>query len=234
MTTDTVEVQGMHCASCAINVENAVKKLPGVSNASVNFATEKLYIEYDNGRLPYETIETAVKKAGYRLEQKNPAVETVTLSVDGMHCASCSAAVERALGNLEGVSEASVNLATEKATVKYDPLKLRVRDISNAIKEAGYTPREEVQFSDTEAEKREKEVTGLRKKFRLSLIFAAPLLYIAGAYGSVCQAAFPGFHFSDVKTNALCACPGASAHTYPYSRQAVLFFRLQGNTSQDA
>jgi Cu+-exporting ATPase len=62
----------------------------------------------------------------------------LTLPVEGMSCASCASRVEKALGRLDGVEEASVNFATEKAAVRFDPVKLGASDISAAIEKTGY------------------------------------------------------------------------------------------------
>lgn len=61
-----------------------------------------------------------------------------TLNIEGMTCASCAKAVERATRKLEGVEEANVNLATEKLFVTYDEGALRVEDIQAAVEKAGY------------------------------------------------------------------------------------------------
>ena len=64
--------------------------------------------------------------------------ENVTLNIEGMSCAACSQAVEKALNNREGVDEANVNLPAEKAYVKYDPLKLTVEDLIETVRNSGY------------------------------------------------------------------------------------------------
>ncbi len=181
MIKESAAVSGMYCAACARSVEMAVKRLPGIEDASVNFATEKLYIAYDETRLPYEEIAAAVKKAGYGLEEKKQTLQTLRISVGGMTCASCSAAVERAVLRLDGVRDASVNLASEKAVIHYDSSLVRGRDIREAVRKAGYIPSEESEPSDADAERRDTEAKSLRNRFWISLAFAAPLLYIAMA-----------------------------------------------------
>ncbi|WP_153056580.1 copper ion binding protein, partial [Streptococcus suis] len=97
------------CASCAMTVEKAVGKLAGVEEASVNLATEKLSVSYDEKLLGLEDIRQAVEKAGYQLVDN---LVTESYDISGMTCASCAMTVEKALGKLEGVEEVSVNLAT--------------------------------------------------------------------------------------------------------------------------
>ncbi|WP_129723913.1 heavy metal translocating P-type ATPase [Xylanivirga thermophila] len=105
----------------------------------------------------------------------------VLIPIEGMTCAACSRAVERSIGKLDGIEEVSVNLATEKAKVGYDPDKVRLSDIKEAVAKAGYKaldPQTSVQ-PDVEQEKRDREIKHMWIKFRLSVIFAIPLLYIA-------------------------------------------------------
>jgi len=105
-----------------------------------------------------------------------------TLSIGGMTCAACSARVERALRKLEGVESAAVNLATEKATVVFDPMALRLSAIKEAVVKAGYqvieTSKEAI---DTDKLRKEKEIRLLWIKFIVAAFFALPLLYIAMA-----------------------------------------------------
>lgn len=94
----------------------AVGKLAGMEEVSVNLATEKLSVSYDEKLLGLEDIRQAVEKAGYQLVDN---LVTESYDISGMTCASCALTIEKALGKLEGVEEVSVNLATEKATIRY-------------------------------------------------------------------------------------------------------------------
>jgi Cu+-exporting ATPase len=109
-------------------------------------------------------------------------MNTETLSVGGMHCAACSARVEKTLCKLEGVKSASVNLATEKATVIYDPRILRLSAIKEAITQAGYEPLEvSADTADQDKLRKEKEIKILWTKFITAASLGLPLLYIAMA-----------------------------------------------------
>ncbi|MDR3053584.1 MAG: heavy metal translocating P-type ATPase, partial [Coriobacteriales bacterium] len=107
---------------------------------------------------------------------------TVTLLVGGMTCAACVARVEKAVLRLDGISSAVVNLATEAATVVFDPEALRVSDIKQAIIKAGYKVLDNV-ARDSEADRRrkEREIRIMWIKLVISAVFALPLLYIAMA-----------------------------------------------------
>ncbi len=105
-----LDIEGMHCAGCAGRVERALKTVPGVAGAAVNLATERA--EVTGAALDAAALAEAVRGAGYGIVSR-----PVDLEIDGMTCASCVGRVERALAGVPGVRAASVNLATERATV---------------------------------------------------------------------------------------------------------------------
>ena len=180
MAQENLKVTGMTCASCANAVEKSVSKIDGVKKAAVNFATEKLNVEFDEEKVSNEDIKAAVKDAGYSVEDEVDFRE-VTIPIEGMTCASCSAAVEREINKIQGIDEVSVNFATERAKVKYNPYSTRISEIKSAIEKAGYKPLE-IQAAgqvDEEKERRQKEIKTLWKKFIVSAVFSIPLLYIA-------------------------------------------------------
>ncbi|HHV98751.1 MAG TPA: heavy metal translocating P-type ATPase [Clostridiaceae bacterium] len=182
MKKDTLKISGMTCASCANAVERSVRKIEGVINAGVNFATEKLSVEYDESKTNVEDIKAAVKKAGYDVvEEKNETIKEITVPIAGMTCAACSRAVEKAIAKLPGVSSVSVNFATEKARVVYDSSTVRMSQIKDAVLKAGYKVLEIAaeKQADREKEHRMKEMTSLWRKFLLSAIFTVPLFYIS-------------------------------------------------------
>ena len=101
--------------------------------------------------------------------------------VEGMHCAGCSAAVERALNRLEGV-QASVSLPAETATIAYEP-SVRVEDLQRAVEEAGYTlhppPDEGAEPGRMERERlarSERFLAAARSRMRLAWLFTAPAI----------------------------------------------------------
>lgn len=107
----SLPVEGMHCASCVGRVESALAKVPGVKQVAVNLATERADIEL-NETIDPTALVNAVKKIGFDVPLKN-----IELAIDGMHCASCVGRVERTLKAVPGVTDAAVNLATERASV---------------------------------------------------------------------------------------------------------------------
>lgn len=171
-----LKIEGMTCAACAKAVERASKKLEGVDAASVNLATEKLSISFDEAKVTIPDIQAAIEKAGYKAIVE---ASTKTLKIEGMTCAACAKTVERVTKRLDGVLESSVNLATEKLSISYDPSKVRLSEIKKAVEKAGYKAFEEETTVDTDREKKEKEIKLLWKKFIISAIFTVPLLYIS-------------------------------------------------------
>lgn len=169
----TFKITGMSCAACANAVEKAVKKLEGVSGASVNFLSEKLVVMPAGEKLETSFIEEAVKKAGYGIAV--PDTSKITIAVDGMTCASCASRIEKELSRTDGVDEASVNFATGKATVLYRADMVRPSELREAIKRAGYTP-----ISSME-EKGEEEIPTIKRpafNLGLSVLFIIPLAFV--------------------------------------------------------
>jgi len=183
MKESTYNVTGMTCASCSAAVQRAVNKLDGVDHAEVNLATETLHVQYDESKLSFDEMKSAVENAGYGLDAPQ-TLKHAELGVDGMTCASCSAAVERALKKLDGVNDPSVNLATNRAIFSYDPAKVKLAQVRDAITNAGYTPLDLAaeDTRDQEQEKREKALRVMRLRLIVAIAFAAPILYIAMAH----------------------------------------------------
>lgn len=179
MEAKTFDIEGMTCASCAQTVEKATAKLTGVSKATVNLATEKLNIEYDETKLSESDIQKAVADAGYEALSNN---QQRTFDIEGMTCASCAQTIEKATSKLAGVEKASVNLATEKMVVVFDPSVLNVSDITKAVSNAGYEAVEQIDSTDTvdqDREKKQKHIKDMWQRFWLSAVFTVPLLYVA-------------------------------------------------------
>ena len=128
-----LRVSGMHCASCSLAVEEALKRNPAVRSARVNLAANTAEVEYDPAETDLAALERAVTGAGYEVVNA-----TATLRVGGMVCAMCVQAIEEALRSVPGVLDARVNLATERAQVRYNPSLAQVRDLADAIEAAGY------------------------------------------------------------------------------------------------
>jgi P-type Cu+ transporter len=177
--TRTLElgVQGMTCASCVGRVERGLRKLEGVEVVTVNLATERASVTYDPAMTTPQSLLETVKNVGYQ-----PVTSTAELGVQGMTCANCVGRVERALSKVEGVLAASVNLATERATVEYLPSAVSRGQLKAAVRESGYEVLDSsagLDRSDVERQAKEKEVQALRRSVQFSAVFAVPLLLLA-------------------------------------------------------
>jgi len=163
-------IEGMTCASCVRRVEKAIAAVPGVSSASVNLATERADVRLSEPATAPQVV-AAIRAAGYEV-----ASQTIDLGVEGMTCASCVSRVEKAISVVPGVVSASVNLATERATLKVlggTPLS----DIEAAVRKAGYVPHrlEAAGAPDAQQAARAAEYDRLKRDFGIAAIFTLPL-----------------------------------------------------------
>jgi len=173
MNKKAFKIEGMTCSACSSRVERFVKKLDGVDNANVNFATETLNVEFDEKKLNSENIETTVIKAGYSVKKN---LKTYTFKVEGMTCSACSNRVERVTKKLPGVQSSVVNFATEKLTININEDEIGYNEIKAAVDKAGYKLVKEEE--KVEAKKKLEKSEILLIRFIVSLIFTIPLLVI--------------------------------------------------------
>lgn len=178
--TKTLAIEGMTCSSCVRTVEENVQKQEGIQKATVNIATDKLQVTYDKDKTNIASIINVIEKKGYgaRLPQEGL---TKTYAVAGMTCASCVKRVEDTIVGLEGVTSASVNLATEKVQVSYAPEIVKESQIMEAVAKAGYGL-SKIAAGDTVDLDEEKKSKDLQQQFTrlvVSIVFAIPLVLIA-------------------------------------------------------
>ena len=175
MKSSSFKIEGMSCSACANRVERVVKKMNGVEEASVNFATETLLVKFDDAKIDAPKIEEAIVKAGYSVRKD---MRDYTFKVEGMSCSACANRVERITKKIDGVESANVNFATEKLTVRVDAEKVRYSDIKLAVDKAGFKLIKE-DDEVKEASKKKDESKLLLNRFIFSLIFTVPLLIIS-------------------------------------------------------
>lgn len=167
----SLPVDGMTCASCVSHVEAAIARVPGVGRVAVNLATERADVRF-NGAADPGAVARAVEGAGYHVPES-----TTELRVEGMTCASCVAHVESALAKVPGVSRATVNLATERASVRHLAA-LPFGDLEAAVRQAGYTLHKlasDPAAVDREGETRAREFAALRRSLLLASVLTAPV-----------------------------------------------------------
>ncbi|MEP0547600.1 MAG: heavy metal translocating P-type ATPase [Rhodothermales bacterium] len=173
----TLPISGMTCAACAGRVERALSKAPGVAEARVNLATERASVRYDPAETTPVALAEVVRETGYDVP-----VDETSLTVRGMTCAACMGRVERALKTVEGVLDASVNLATERAVVRHVPGAVSAAQIEAAVRDAGYDVLEVEGGQDrvdAEREAREAERHALRRRLFVAAGFTVPILLLS-------------------------------------------------------
>ena len=166
----TIPVRGMTCAACVSHVTSALRDVRGVSDASVNLATERATVSLRDDAVGLAELAAAVEDAGYSL-----ATESVTLAIGGMTCAACVGHVERALEGVPGVTRAGVNLATERAAVDYVRGLAGLADMRYAVEDAGYSLVTALGGEPDEAAT-PGEMVVLRNKLLVSLAAAAAIM----------------------------------------------------------
>jgi len=176
--TITIPLTGMSCANCALAVERTVKKVPGVKAASVNFATEQASLSFDPDLVQVEKLVEKIQDAGYGV-----AKATVDIPVTGMTCANCAMTIERTLKKkVPGVVNASVNFASERASVEYIPSLTGIDEMIQAIERAGYgaiRPDDTLEGDDAELQARRAEIKDQTAKFAVGLVFTIPLFILS-------------------------------------------------------
>ena len=173
----TLPVTGMTCAMCVKNVERSLKRADGVADVSVNLATEKATIAYDAARLNTKDLIERLDGAGYGV-----ASASLDLPVTGMTCAMCQKNVERALNKADGVINATVNLASEKASIAYLPGVARRRDLVAAVEGAGYGVIDTAAADapeDAEATARQAEIDRQTRLVKTGAAFTIPLTLLS-------------------------------------------------------
>ncbi|MBL0165839.1 MAG: cadmium-translocating P-type ATPase [Propionivibrio sp.] len=154
----------MTCAACAARIEKVLNRLPGV-DASVNLASERARIALSSNETSPQQLVASIEKAGFGVPQ-----QSVELAIEGMTCAACSARIEKVLKRLPGV-EAAVNLAAERARIRYVPGVADPALLIAAIDKAGFTAR--LVDDNSRAEDKARKLAVYRAELRRFWIAAA-------------------------------------------------------------
>lgn len=155
----SIKIEGMHCATCSLTVEKALKSVEGIKNAEVNLASNTALVEFDPSKVDFKLIAKTVAHSGYKVATVRTIIE-----VEDIRCAACVKAIEGELVKLDGVISANVNLATKLVVVEHDPQIASVGILKKAIRDLGYTPR------------LREEVGGKKPRQVLNFLFALVLL----------------------------------------------------------
>jgi Cu+-exporting ATPase len=167
-----LKLTGMRCVMCAKAIEDNLKRLSGIIDVSVNFTNETVFVKYDPSNITLEKIIEAIENMGYKVIREE---KEVSVKIGGMSCAMCAKAVEITLKNLEGIKDVTVNLATGKARIVFDPNLTTIQDIKRAVESAGY----EFIGIEKEAEiSEDKHIIQLKKRFAAAAVVGAVLVIL--------------------------------------------------------
>lgn len=179
----TFEIKGMTCSACSARLERVIGNLEGVSNATVNLAAELLSADHDPDLISAADIIASVEMAGFEAVEKIEGTE-LTLPISGMTCSACSSRLERVLNATDGVINAQVSLASETATLVFNPSQISLRDIRQIISDAGFEAGQiqsahnaKENFEARKAEHAAK-LAEMRNRLFSALAFTIPLLII--------------------------------------------------------
>jgi len=176
----TIPVSGMTCANCAMNIERTLKKLPGIREAAVNFASEQAGVTFDDTAVSVPDIVGAIHKAGFEAQ-----TFTAEFPVTGMTCANCAMNIERTLKKkTPGVVDAAVNFASERVQVEFLPSETSLDQIGAAIHKIGFEailPEGSGDMEDAETRARAAEIKQQTRKFIIGVAFTLPLFILSMA-----------------------------------------------------
>ncbi|MEC1770513.1 heavy metal translocating P-type ATPase [Schinkia azotoformans] len=167
------QITGMTCAACATRIEKGLKKMNGVKDANVNLALEKAMVKFDSTVMTPSDIQKKVRDLGYDI-----VTEKKELVITGMTCAACATRIEKGLNKMDGVLEANVNLALEKASVEFNPSIITINDLIQKVEALGYGAIIKSDENENDAtDHRQKEIEKQQGKFIFSAILSLPLLW---------------------------------------------------------
>lgn len=211
-----MQVSGMTCAACAARIEKGLKRMPGVTDANVNLATETSNVTYDPAETGTEKIQEKIEKLGYHV-----VTEKAEFDIEGMTCAACANRIEKRLNKLEGVTNAPVNFALETVTVEYNPKEAAVSDFKEAVDKLGYKLKlKGDEDSEAAASKKKEE----RQRNSETDLFSYSVISFAVGNGEPFYIYFVhlGAGFIPQSVDAICPCDSGAV----FDRLAVLRRRI--------
>lgn len=170
--TLTLSIDGMSCASCVSRVEKALLGVEGVTSASINLTQETALIGFGEQHVLLAVV-AALSDAGYPIR-----TQTAVLDVQGMNCASCIGRIEKALRAVTGVIDASANLATESADIRFIDSIVSANAIAIELTEAGYVSSVRSNQSRTETDHRADQIAHLRRSTTIAAALALPVFFL--------------------------------------------------------
>ncbi len=162
---------GMHCASCVVTIEKALKRTPGIQKAKVNLGAEAAYVEFDPEKVTLEDIIAKIREVGYSV-----AIEKLRLKVSELRDVNQAKTLETAVSKVPGVINASANITTQRLFVEFLQ-DIDIEEIKRKVGEAGFDIIEE----DVEKVERGKETEKKKRNLLIAAILSIPI--VIGSYG---------------------------------------------------
>ncbi len=162
-----IKIGGMHCAGCITAIQNYVSDIKGVEKCQVNFAAEKVTLEYDSSLIDLKSIEAAINDIGYLV-----IYEKFSAKLGEITDSNSLEKLKKILHDMEGIKDASVNQTDSQIVIEYNPSLLSSSDLRGIINRAGFQILSEDKLTSSE----EKEIKKLRKLFLIGVIFSIPII----------------------------------------------------------
>jgi Cu+-exporting ATPase len=175
----TLPITGMTCANCVSTVEKGLRRLPGVGDVQVNLALERATVDYEGAELSEQDLIEQVERIGYGV-----ATGEIDLAITGMTCANCVSTVEKGLSKVAGVLDVSVNLATERAHIRFLPGVVERADLVRQVERIGYGVVEtehDSELEDAEQAARRAEIDRQKRNLLIGTLFSLPLFLVSMA-----------------------------------------------------
>ena len=170
----SMNIEGMHCASCVATIEHALQNENGVINVSVSLLDEKAVVEYDSSRVDRSKLERAVDSSGYRVKRSS-----MSMCISGAETNDDWSRVSQALSQQPGVISVNTFPDRDKLFIEYDQDLLTYKIVKKTIRHLGFEPAEaEGIESDRETLAREKERQYYLRLLILSFVLSIPVLLI--------------------------------------------------------
>jgi P-type Cu+ transporter len=195
----TLPVTGMSCANCAASIDKTLSNMEGIVDVGASFATEGVRVTFDSKKTDLQKIIAKIKDLGFDVP-----IAAADVPVTGMSCANCAASIEKTLNrNIDGVVDASVNLASERVSIRYIPSMVTLEEMGRSIKDLGFElilTDDDTDPADVEEIARNREIRDQTRKFVIGAAFALPLFLLSmsrdfGLTGAWSHAAFMNWFF---------------------------------------
>ncbi|MEM4367165.1 MAG: copper-translocating P-type ATPase [Candidatus Anstonellales archaeon] len=174
----TLQIDGMDCSSCAVNIEKKLRNIKGIESANVNYATGKATVEYHEGIIGIGEIKRLIKGLGYEVEELEEKKEGMEVKIVGLESKERAEHVKKLIEEVWGIKEAEVSFATGRANILYDKERADFEKVKKAIESAGYRIEAYEEHGSAE-EKSNAELRALRNRVIFSVLLTIPVLLLA-------------------------------------------------------